>query len=177
MRKPVKELLATTLEPSWVAMVKDFQETKIRYAELPLYPIDLSAEDRLELIGSLAEEVEEFTRAAAENDTYEMADAVIDCIYVLIGTGLRMGLPLGALFSEVHESNMEKNPAVPGTRGRKAEGGVSMKPAGWQKPRMSEIIDEAQRSRWDDGAALSTLDQYREKLARTEAMHAKTFGD
>ena len=176
MRKPVKALLATTIEPSWVTQVRAFQMSKICYADLPSAPVDLSAEDRLELIGSLAEEVEEFTRAAAENDTYEMADAVIDCIYVLIGTGLRMGIPLGALFAEVHQSNMEKNPAIPGTRGRKAEGGVSMKPAGWQKPRVEEIIDEAGMSRWDKPAVLGTLAKYRKECEELNAKRARHYG-
>jgi predicted HAD superfamily Cof-like phosphohydrolase len=93
------------------------------------------------VVSSLLEEYEELVKALTLKDMAEAADGIVDMIYVLIGIGLRMGLPLKALFAEVHMSNMEKNPAAPGTRGRKAADGSSMKPPGWLPPRVKEILE------------------------------------
>jgi predicted HAD superfamily Cof-like phosphohydrolase len=58
----------------------------------------------------LQEEVDELFTAYNNNDIIEVADAIIDSIYVLIGTAVQFGLAdkLWLMFDEVHRSNMSK---------------------------------------------------------------------
>lgn len=58
----------------------------------------------------LAEELEEFQEALANDNLIEAADALADLQYVLSGAILELGLAdkFGQLFNEVHRSNMSK---------------------------------------------------------------------
>lgn len=51
-----------------------------------------------------------------------------DLIYVAVGAALELGIPLGAVWAEVHTANMRK---VGG--GRRGDGKV-LKPEGWTPP-------------------------------------------
>ena len=58
----------------------------------------------------LAEENDEYLDAALEGNTAEIADALGDQLYILLGTALRHGLmdKMEAVFLEIHRSNMSK---------------------------------------------------------------------
>ena len=58
----------------------------------------------------LQEELDEYVQAAQKQDLVEIADALTDLLYVLLGTYIAHGLQdFGeALFCEVHRSNMSK---------------------------------------------------------------------
>jgi predicted HAD superfamily Cof-like phosphohydrolase len=58
----------------------------------------------------LLEELEEYADAAADGDLVEVADAIGDMLYVLIGTAIRHGIQdkLEDIFNEIHRSNMSK---------------------------------------------------------------------
>ena len=58
----------------------------------------------------LQEEVLELHQAWSNKDIVEVADAITDCMYILIGTAIEFGLQdkLEDLFDEVHGSNMSK---------------------------------------------------------------------
>jgi 8-oxo-dGTP pyrophosphatase MutT (NUDIX family)/predicted HAD superfamily Cof-like phosphohydrolase len=76
-------------------------------------------------LGFLEEEVREYAEAAESGDVVEIADALADLMYVVYGTALVHGIPLDAVFDEVHRSNMTKvgGPAIgPGTKAPKPEG-------------------------------------------------------
>lgn len=60
---------------------------------------------RVELI---REETRELQEALELNDLVEVADAVADLLYVVIGAGLCYGIPMEEVFAEVHRSNMTK---------------------------------------------------------------------
>jgi len=61
---------------------------------------------RVELI---REELRDFTQASAgAGDVVEAADALADLLYVVYGAALEWGIPLDAVFAEVHRSNMTK---------------------------------------------------------------------
>lgn len=61
-------------------------------------------------IGMLLEELEEYRAAVGDGDIVEIADALTDMLYVLLGTFITHGLHDIAeeLFDEVHRSNMSK---------------------------------------------------------------------
>ena len=58
----------------------------------------------------IQEELDELKEGLADNDLTEVADALTDIQYVLLGTVLEFGLQdkFEALFDEVHQSNMSK---------------------------------------------------------------------
>ena len=65
--------------------------------------------DRRELrIRLINEEAEEFEKASLERDVVEAADALADLLYVVYGAALEWGIPIDAVFDEVHRSNMTK---------------------------------------------------------------------
>jgi predicted HAD superfamily Cof-like phosphohydrolase len=61
-------------------------------------------------IDYLQEELNEFSEAVKEQDIVEIADAVVDQLYIIFGTAILYGFAdkLEALFDEVHRSNMTK---------------------------------------------------------------------
>lgn len=58
----------------------------------------------------LEEEVVELFDSGITGDVIEVADAVADCLYILIGTAIEYGIAdkLEKVFDEVHRSNMSK---------------------------------------------------------------------
>lgn len=71
----------------------------------PSFPGRERADLRVKLIN---EEAREFQDAADCGDLIEMADALADLVYVVYGAALECGIPLDAVFDEVHRSNMTK---------------------------------------------------------------------
>jgi len=90
----------------------------------------------------IREEVEELLEASISSSgtLVEVADAITDCFYILIGTAIEYGIAdkLPALFDEVHESNMSKL----GEDGKPIyrEDGKVMKGPHYKKPNLKEIV-------------------------------------
>ena len=104
-------------------------------ADLPLEITEL----RLTL---LSEELEEYRQALKSKDLIEVADALTDLLYVLLGTMVSHGLQeYGAeLFDEVHKSNMSKFDANSGPIHR--QDGKVLKPASFIKPNIEGILNQ-----------------------------------
>ena len=89
--------------------VEQFHETFRAYTgHVPTAKIpERVFEGRLKL---LQEELEEYRRAVEAGDLVEVADALTDMLYILLGTYIAHGLQGLAveLFDEVHRSNMSK---------------------------------------------------------------------
>ena len=67
--------------------------------------------ERIELRHKLLmEEANELNDAAVAGDIIEVADGIVDCLYILFGTAHEFGLAdlLNDLFKEVQRSNMSK---------------------------------------------------------------------
>lgn len=77
------------------------------------------------------------SRSNVPADYYAQADALIDLVYVALGTAVMMGLPWDALWDDVHAANMRK---VKGMSKRGMEDDVT-KPIGWRGPQTKKIID------------------------------------
>ncbi len=71
---------------------------------------DLAAEVIALRVSLIQEELDEYRKAAEAGDLVEVADALSDLMYVVLGTYVAHGLHLHAepLFEEVHRSNMSK---------------------------------------------------------------------
>lgn len=61
-------------------------------------------------IAKLAEEVSELSTAVAASDEHEIADALVDIVYVALVTAAKRGHPFRQLWQAVHASNMTKTP-------------------------------------------------------------------
>ncbi len=61
----------------------------------------------------------------------EVGDALTDMMYVIVGMGLEMGIPLDKFWAEVQRANMAK---FPGGVALKREDGKVIKPDGWTPP-------------------------------------------
>lgn len=67
------------------------------------------SDERLDLrIDLVREEFEELKEATAFRDEVEMADALSDLIYVIVGFALEMGVDLAETIDEVQSSNLTK---------------------------------------------------------------------
>ena len=83
----------------------------------------------------IEEEVRELNRAVDTEDLVEMADALVDIVYVTIGTAMACGINFQACWDEVHRSNMQKRRAKPdGSDSKRGSGLDIVKPEGWTPP-------------------------------------------
>lgn len=78
-------------------------------------------------LAKLSEEVSELATAAAADDEYEIADALVDIVYVALVTAAKRGHPFSKLWNDVHKSNMTKTPKGAGKFG--ASKGAGFVPA------------------------------------------------
>lgn len=69
-------------------------------------------------------------------DIAEQADALIDLVYVAMGTAAMMGLPWQELWDDVQRANMSKERGIT-HRGHSMD---CVKPAGWVGPKTMEIL-------------------------------------
>lgn len=106
-----------------------------RACDVPAYSMPaIPPADRVQLRRDLLrEEYEELERAVEAEDLVEIADGLVDMIYVATGTALEYGIDLPAVWDEIHASNMRKADPATGKVTKRQDGKI-MKPAGWQPP-------------------------------------------
>lgn len=102
-------------------------------------PHHITERKAIERFKFMKEELEEFYEAAQSQNLAEMADALIDLVYVAKGTAHLMNLPWDDLWDDVHRANMAKVRGV-GKRGNLVD---CVKPEGWVGPRTEFILEEA----------------------------------
>ena len=120
-----------------VTDIRDFHEKfNISYDGPPrALPEDL-ARFRIKFI---EEELNEYIKAEAEGDIVEMLDALVDMVYVILGTAYLQGLPFNQAWDEVHKTNMAKVNAKPEDNARHSTDIV--KPEGWVPPDLKSILE------------------------------------
>jgi predicted HAD superfamily Cof-like phosphohydrolase len=85
-------------------------------------------------VSLIKEEAGELLDAMCKDDLPEIADAIADSIYVLIGTAISYGIDLRPVWAAVQEANMAKLGG-----GRRADG-KHLKGPGWQHPDIAGIL-------------------------------------
>lgn len=116
-----------------VTAVKIFHEKfEISYDGPPRILDDELLNNRLKF---LFEELTELTDAAVVDDQEGILDALVDLVYVALGTAHLMGLNFDEAFRRVHMANMKKEQAHEGTY----KGGI-IKPFGWVPPDLSDLV-------------------------------------
>jgi len=125
-------------------MIRDVAAFRQRFMlGCPRAPQLLSPEALLLRLKLMHEEVQEFMDANDAGDLPEAADALIDLVYIALGTALEMGLPWDELWKDVHRANMEKvrcESAEDSKRGSKYD---LKKPPGWHPPNSKRIVQRA----------------------------------
>ena len=87
------------------------------------------------------EVIVELLPAMEKDDMIEIADAIADSIYVLIGASLEYGIPLHKVWNEVQRTNMAKVDPSTGAVRKRADGKI-LKPPGWMPPDIASILFE-----------------------------------
>ena len=118
----------------WLADVHEFQQKfGFTVAEKPTIQKEKCRDFRLRLI---EEEHIELKGGLLLDDLTEIADALADLIYVLLGTSVSYGIDLRPIWDEVHRSNMEK------TEGNvTGDGTKPLKPVKWRKPAVESLLN------------------------------------
>jgi predicted HAD superfamily Cof-like phosphohydrolase len=91
----------------------------------------------------LFEELKEWIEAYGEQNVVKMADALVDLVWVALGTAHYLGIPFDSLWHEVKRANMEKRPWQEGDpiKPRNVQGFEVVKPEGWKPPDIEGIIE------------------------------------
>lgn len=123
-----------------VDAVRKFHETFGAYiSKEPVLPNRELRHIRLNL---LEEEVNELHHAEFNNDLIEIADAIGDCIYILLGTTLSYGIDIDKVFKAIHKNNMSKvwpDGTVHHSKEKGKEGKV-LKPPGFERVDLKNIV-------------------------------------
>jgi predicted HAD superfamily Cof-like phosphohydrolase len=90
----------------------------------------------------MLEEIEEFIEASQENyDHAGMFDALLDLVYVAMGTAHLLGYPWETGWDEVQRANMTKQRAAEdGSDSKRKSQWDVIKPPGWKPPAIKEIL-------------------------------------
>jgi predicted HAD superfamily Cof-like phosphohydrolase len=91
----------------------------------------------------LEEELLEFKVSAISDDLPGMADALVDLVYIAMGTAYQMGLPWQQLWNEVQRANMSKVRATSADQSKRKSSLDVVKPEGWQGPDIQGVLNAA----------------------------------
>ncbi len=85
------------------------------------------------------EEWQEFIYALRSDSLVNLADAICDLVYVLVGTAVSFGIPFDHCFTEVHRSNMSKLGADGKPVVRESDGKI-LKGENYSPPNLKRVI-------------------------------------
>lgn len=89
----------------------------------------------------LREELDEFDTGVTGVDHAQMADALVDLVYVAMGTAHLLGYPWQLIWDRVQAANMKKvRAAADGSDSRRGSPFDVMKPPGWEPPDVAEVL-------------------------------------
>lgn len=94
----------------------------------------LDAETFAFRLGHLEEELAELSYSQKHGDLEGVADALVDLVYLAMGTAIAMGLPWEKLWAEVQRANMSKVRAKSKEESKRGSALDVIKPEGWVGP-------------------------------------------
>lgn len=117
----------------WQADVTEFHRVFCpeQVATLPTMPIRAIRDLR---VGLIIEELQELGDAFERSSVSNVADAIADLLYVVLGTAVACGIDIGPVWEVVHAANMKKAGG-----GRRADG-KRLKPTGWEPPDIAGVL-------------------------------------
>lgn len=122
-------------------LFKDIKEFHEKFGlEYNGYPKELNDSVMLYRMCFMLEELNEYIASVHKHDLEGAFDALIDLVYVALGTAYFHGFPFNEGWKLVHEANMKKiRTAHKGHSKRNSEFDI-IKPEGWEAPDLSELI-------------------------------------
>jgi predicted HAD superfamily Cof-like phosphohydrolase len=87
------------------------------------------------------EELAEYTQAITKKDAAGALDALVDIVYIALGTAWLFNLPFDKAWNEVQKANMSKIRAKSKSKKRGTAFDV-IKPKGWEAPNIERIVEE-----------------------------------
>lgn len=90
----------------------------------------------------MQEELDEFIEGHDEGNLAKMADALIDLVYVAMGTAHLLGLPWQELWNDVQRANLAKvRASSDGSDSKRLSAFDVIKPEGWVPPHTEAILE------------------------------------
>jgi len=89
----------------------------------------------------LLEELAEYSQAITKKDTAGALDALVDIVYIALGTAWLFNLPFEKAWKEVQTANMKKVRAKSKSKKRGTAFDV-IKPKDWKAPNIDQIVEE-----------------------------------
>lgn len=122
-----------------------FHKTSIQEGQTPEPHVELPNEIRAFRLNFLEEELDELREGYEEENLEKVADALIDLIYVALGTAHLHHLPFDAMWQEVHNANMQKRRALIAGDSKRGSVFDVVKPEGWKPPNHKAILRQYER--------------------------------
>lgn len=94
-------------------------------------------------VDHILEELQELALAFSKDDLEEVADALVDLVYVTLGLAQNMNLPYDKLFKAVHEANMAKERVTTADQSKRGSPFDVIKPPGWKPADLKTILINA----------------------------------
>jgi predicted HAD superfamily Cof-like phosphohydrolase len=118
--------------------IKDFHEKfELKYEGKPR---TLPRELRNFRMDFLEEELSEYALAASQGNMIGQLDALVDLVYVALGTAYMHGFDFEEAWRRVHEANMKKVRAVTLKDSKRKSVYDVVKPEGWTPPDLSDLV-------------------------------------
>lgn len=88
----------------------------------------------------MSEELREYREASEAGDLEGQLDALVDLVYVTLGTAYVAGLPFAEAFRRVHSANMQKVRASDASESKRGSGLDVVKPEGWEPASLADLV-------------------------------------
>ena len=91
-------------------------------------------------VGFMNEELDEYVDALALHDMEMALDALVDLVYVVLGTAYLHGFDFNEAFRRVHEANMKKVRVKNAGESKRGSTYDVRKPEGWTPADLSDLV-------------------------------------
>jgi len=88
----------------------------------------------------LQEELTEYKLAVADKDLEKQLDALVDLVYVAVGTACLQGFDFDEAFRRVHGANMRKVRSPSTVLEGRGSAQDIVKPKGWEPPFLADLV-------------------------------------
>ena len=88
----------------------------------------------------MQEELDEYGQACAQRDLEGQLDALVDLVYVAMGTAYQQGLDFDEAWRRVHAANMKKVRAASADESKRGSSFDIVKPPGWTAPSHTDLV-------------------------------------
>lgn len=121
-------------------MVRDIHDFHKKFSLAPAIPAGSVSFEMMNFRKKfLEEELAEFVKGMEEADSNQMLDALVDLVYVAIGTAYLCNWPFGTAWQRVHAANMTKIRAERPEQSKRGTAFDVVKPKLWVSPNLCDL--------------------------------------